>query len=490
MLLQFLSLQWRSFIRSASFETHLVLKILMAFMALYFIAVFSMLGAFSYSIIQEQTGADPLEVVNKIMIFYLAGDLVLRYMMQRMPVVNIKPLLVTPFAKGRIVHFALWKTVLSFFNIIHWFFFIPFTVVLIKEGYPMESVLGWALMMGCLFYANNFINVFLNDIDPVFYAVAGLFVVSGILMYYGIFDLSEFTSPFFVLAYDRPELSFVGLVWVVGLYILAFRYFKGNLYLDAGLTNRSAEATTEDYSWLNRFGGISAFLKNDLRLIRRNKRSRTTVLLSMAFLFYGMFFFTGAVEVYEGPVWRIFAGLFVTGGFLFTFGQYVPSWDSAYYPLMMSQNIPYRDYLNSKWWLVVIATVISTFLASFYLYYGWEVYLAIVVAAIYNIGVNSHMVLWGGAYVKTPIDLTSNKKAFGDKQAFNLQTMLLIIPKMVLPLGVYAAGHYTLGPVLGYILVALSGILGFAFKDKVFNLIEKVYKKEKYKTLAAYKQNK
>ena len=39
------------------------------------------------------------------------------------------------------------------------------------------------------------------------------------------------------------------------------------------------------------------------------------------------------------------------------FGQFVPSWDSAYYKLLMSQNITYKDYLASKWWLVVIATV-------------------------------------------------------------------------------------------------------------------------------------
>jgi hypothetical protein len=33
---------------------------------------------------------------------------------------------------------------------------------------------------------------------------------------------------------------------------------------------------------------------------------------------------------------------FVSGGFLITFGQFVPSWDSSYYQLMMTQNIPQR----------------------------------------------------------------------------------------------------------------------------------------------------
>src|SRR5690606_9910567 len=134
--------------------------------------------------------------------------------------------------------------------------------------------------------------------------------------------------------------------------------------------------------------------------------------------------------------------IFVSGGFLFTFGQFVPSWDSAYYPLMMSQNIQYKEYIASKWWLVVIGTIVSTLLASFYLYFGVETYLIILVGAIFNIGVNSHLVLLGGAFIKTPIDLASSKQAFGDKKAFNMKTMLLSLPKLLLPVALYGVGYY------------------------------------------------
>jgi hypothetical protein len=36
--------------------------------------------------------------------------------------------------------------------------------------------------------------------------------------------------------------------------------------------------------------------------------------------------------------------------------------------------------------------------------------------------------------------------------------------------------------------VAGAGILGFAFRNKVFTMIEKIYKTEKYATISAYKQ--
>ncbi len=488
MIGHFIRMQWKSFVRSASFKTEIWFKILMGLGALYFILVFLALGVGAYFMIEDAGLGDPLRVVNRFMIYYLAFDLYLRYMLQKMPVMNIRPLLYLPLKKYQIVRFSLGKTLLSFFNFSHAFFFVPFTIVLLTKGYDPASVLGWHMAFFALFYTNNFLNILINNVDRVFYSMLLVLTALGIAQHYGWFDITIYTAPVFDLFYDQPLTAIVPWVILILAAWGAFRYFKSRMYLDGGLAVKTSEGRTEDFAWLNRFGSLGTFLKNDIKLIKRNKRSRTTVIVSILFLFYGLLFFTGSLEVYEHPVWQIFAGIFVSGGFLFTFGQYVPSWDSAYYPLMMSQNIRYREYLNSKWWLVVIGTAASTILAAFYLYFGWEAYLAVLVGAVYNIGVNSYLVLWGGAYIKTPIDLSSNKKAFGDKQAFNMKTLLLTIPKLLLPLVIFWAGQWLWNDTAGYLMVAVSGVVGFAFKDRVFGIIEKIYKKEKYKTLLAYKQ--
>lgn len=484
----FINLQWKSFYRSATFRTNLGFKILMAFGALYFVVIFLSLGVGSYYLIENADMGDPLQFVNRFLIYYLVADLYLRFMLQKMPVVNIKPLLYLPFKKSQVVQFSLARTVTSFFNWGHAFFFVPFSIVLLVEGYQPMGVIGWHLGILSLFYCNNFLNILMNNKDTVFYPVLGVIVGLAISQYNGWFDITNYTGSLWDYLFAHPWAAIIPWILLTISYFTAFNYFKKNMYLDAGLATRQAIARTEDYSWLNRFGNLGTFLKNDIKLIRRNKRSKTAVIMGFFFLFYGLLFFTGAVESYENPVWKVFAGIFVSGGFLFSFGQYVPSWDSSYYPLMMSQNIRYKEYLTSKWYLVIIATFLSTILASGYLYFGWEAYLAVLVGAVYNIGVNSYLVLWGGAYIKTPIDLTSGKNAFGDKQAFNAKTLLLTLPKLLLPLVIYALGHYLINPTAGYILVALAGVLGFAFKNLVFRKIEKVYKKEKYKTLLAYQQ--
>lgn len=488
MFKHFLNLQWKSFFRSASFKTNLAIKILMGFGVLYFVVAFAFLGVGAYFLIKEAGYEDPLLFVNKYLIYYIAGDLFFRYLMQKMPVTNIKPLLYLPLKKSQVVHYSLGKTVVSFFNWTHAFFFLPFSIVLLVQGYNPLGVIAWHFALFALIYCNNFINVLVNNKDSVFYPIAALVLGLGVCQYFNLFDITEYTASIFNAFYTMSWTALVPIALLVLLYYAAFNYFKSNMYLDGGLQTKHAVAKSENLAWLDRFGNMGTFLKNDIKLIKRNKRPRTVVLMSGLFLFYGLLFGSGAIEVYDGPIWQIFGAIFVTGGFLFTFGQYVPSWDSSYYQLMMSQNIKYRDYIRSKWYLIVIATLISTVLASFYLFFGINAYLAILVGAVYNIGFNSHIVLLGGAYVKSPVDLTSNKKAFGDKQAFNMKTMLLSLPKLLLPMLIFAAGYYTISDTAGYIFVALAGILGFAFRNRVFTQIEKIYKKEKYKTIHAYKQ--
>lgn len=109
MMFQFVSLQWKSFTRSASFSTHLAMKILIGFFALYFAATFAIMGALVYPFIQNEMALDPLLTVNQFLIYGCFYWVVLRYFIQKTPVVNIAPLLLHPISKNKIVHFAMEK---------------------------------------------------------------------------------------------------------------------------------------------------------------------------------------------------------------------------------------------------------------------------------------------------------------------------------------------------------------------------------------------
>ncbi len=488
MIKKFLYLEWKAFIRSASFGTNLAMKILMGIMALYFTVIFLGAGIGGFFLLRDEAGLDPLETVNRYLIYYFIGDLLIRLLLQKMPVMNIRPMLAMNIRRKTIVHFTIGKTFLSFFTTLHLFAFVPFIITMLVQGVEPVGVVFWTIAVFALVLFNDLLAILLNNKDNLFYAFLALVAGLAASQYYGIFNVTDYTVHFYHGFFLTQWLWIIPVVLFVVTYRFTFRFLRSELYLDAGLASKQEVASVENFTWLNRFGKLGTFLKNDIKLIKRNKRSKGTIFASIMFLFYGLLFYTGSIEAYNNTFMHMFAGIFVSGGFLFTFGQFVPSWDSAYYPLMMTQNIPYREYLRSKWFLIVVATGVSAILASFYIYFGWQIYRMILIGAIYNIGVNSHLVLLGGAFTKTPIDLASTKGAFGNNKSFNVKTMLISIPKLLVPVLLYGIGNMMAGETAALVLVGAVGVVGFLMRNWVFSQIEKIYKREKYSTLDAYKQ--
>ncbi|MDC3348608.1 DUF5687 family protein [Flavobacteriaceae bacterium] len=490
------SLQWKEFNRGKAVGGKLVAKILKWFGIIYFAFMAFMMGIIASAYggplaeypLEDGTTASFL-YVNKQLIYVFVYLIVMRYFVQSLPVLNIKALLLTPLLKIKIVRFSLLKTVLTYFNILPLFFLIPFSFLLASTGdYDIVGLIFWNINIIGLIYVTNFFNFLLNNKDKLLYGVGGILALIKILEYYSIVDFTEYSEQFFYLFYSQPYAVAFTWLLVFWLYNYVNKYLLQGLYIDTGLQVKTKEAKMEDFSFLDRFGKTATFIKNDLRLLKRSKRARTAVYMGIGMLFYGIIFVPS--EEILGSGFLFFGYLFSTGGFLFMFGSFVPSWDSQYYPLMMTQNIEYKEYLNSKWSLMIIGTVISTVLASFiYSFFGVNAVYAVLAGAFYNIGVNGYLTLWAGAYTKSPIDLNSSANAFGDKKAFNAKTMLVGIPQMLLPVLVYYFTSQYYDHFTGCLAVAVLGTLGILLKPIAFNLILKAYKTEKYSTLKAYKTN-
>jgi len=481
-------LRKKAFFRSPLFVTNLILTILVGIYAVMFAVCLLFIGFGTYFIFKEEEMV-PFQEINRYLIYFFAADLMLRYILQKYNSNNIKALLLTNIPKTKIVKNILFKSTFSIFNIFGLLYLIPLIGVLFFNLEFSLPLLIWGLSIILLLYLNNFINLLLNKSDAFFYSIFGLIILIGIAQYYNYFQITDYSYFFYKAFYDYPFLI-IGLTAVLcGIIYLGYKNYLNGLYLDKGLETKQKEVKNINLAWLDKYGVTGTFLKLDIKMLLRNKRSKSAMIMSFIFVFYGLFFFTNLVPMYNNPIMHMFAAVFVTGGFIFNFGNYIPSRDSSYYPFMMTQKITYNDYLKSKWWLMVISTLACCVLSLFYLAFGLNIYLMILAGAIFNIGVNTHLVMLSGAFVKTPIDLGTNKNLMGDKNAFNIKTILLSLPKMLLPMLLYGLGVFIKDATLGYILVSLAGIIGFAFRDYIFKQIEKVYKKEKYSTIAAYKRS-
>lgn len=484
MISHFLKLEWKQFIRSASFGKSLGLKILMGFFALYFILSFLTIGIGGYFILKKIfPESDPLQIVNSYLLFAILGDLIFRYLMQKLPIMNIKPMLTLQIKKSTLVHYVLGKSSFSFFNILGLFFYIPFALVLIKEGYNVAGVLGWLLTMILIIQSANFLNFIINK-NNIAFAILSLILISLIgLQKFDIVDVVGFGGHLFDVIYANPIYSLFGVVLLILLYQLNYKQLHGQIYLDAAVSVKVEEVNTSDLTWANKLGDVAPFIKNDIRLIWRNKRTKTVFLMSFLFLFYGLIFFTQ--ETYqEMPAMLMFAALFVTGGFTLNYGQFIPAWDSAHYKMLMSQGFKYRKFLESKWVLMVAMTTILYVLSFPYLYFGTDIFLIITAGAVFNIGFNSLFLLYSGSFNRKKIDLT--KSGFGNTQGTSATQFLIIVPLMLLPMLLFWIFNKFVGHNAGFIVVATLGIISLLLKNYALNFIEKKYIKDKYAMINAF----
>lgn len=208
--------------------------------------------------------------------------------------------------------------------------------------------------------------------------------------------------------------------------------------------------------------------------------------MSFVFLLYAVVFFSNEVYEQKMPAFLIFAALFVTGGFIMNFGQFIPAWDSAYYKMIMSQNISYRKFLESKWLLMVSFTFVLYVLSIPYLCYGLDKFLMITAGAIFNIGFNALFVLFAGAFNKKRIDLS--KGGFGNTQGMSATQFLIIIPMMGIPMFLFWVLNKFVSFNAGIMAIAIVGIIALVFKKYCMRFIEKQYIKNKYATIHAFNQ--
>jgi hypothetical protein len=487
MLQRFIKLEFKSFFRSSSLATNIVVKIFQLLGMLYFLAMFVFIafGAFYYP--KKELHIDPLPFISKFLVYWLVLDLFLRYFFQQMPTQNIKPFLTMNIKKSTLVNYMISKTFTSFFSWGGLFIYIPLLGILLYNDYSVVASFAWIFSIIILSFTINLINILLNGKDLVIWIVGAVLALAGGLDYYNIIELSSGSEQFFMLFYHHWYAIVAPIALFGFLYAVCRKFIYDNFYLDKGLEMKQAVGKTESIQFLNKYGVLGTFINNDIRMMKRSKVAKSITLGSFLFLFYGLLLFSS--PIYQTPYMQLFMGLFVTGGFLFMFGQRVPSFDSSYYPLMMTLNVPYKEYLKAKWWLIVSAVAVSMVLAIGYAFVSWDLYFTFLAAGLYNVGVNSQVVLLSGAFNKNPVDLNARSKTMGKKNNFSFKNIMLMLPQMILPMAVFAGAKYFFGTTAGVASLGALGLIGFLLREKFFDFIVKLYKKEKYTTIKAFKGN-
>jgi hypothetical protein len=480
---------WRELTRSAYFRKNMAAKGVLIFLTLYFAATALIVG-FNLSEFIEKSfpGQAQIPIFNSLIFAYVGFELVLRIMIQNLPTFGFQPFLLMPVKRSRIAKYMLNKSLLHFFNVLPFFLILPFVFKSAVNELETLVLLAWLASIFLMVFINHFFAIYIkwrtNESNLFFYGFLVLAVAVFAIDYFGIFDFTANFGKLFDFIVLHPIVVLFFPAIIVALYILNLKYLLSRFFLDE-LSQKKNEGMTYDFSWLNQIGEYGKMLSLEVKMIARNKRPRTSAIMSVLFIFYGLIIYQDADKREIPELVLVFGGMFMTGIFSMSYGQFFPAWHSRYYPFLMAQNVKMKQILQSAFFLMAVTNIVFYLLSLAYMFVTPKVLYIHLSVMLYNIGVNTFVIFAFGLTSRKAIDL--EQRAMFNYQGMSASTWLISIPIIFGPMAVYGLLSFLIGNIATYLILGGLGLVGIILHPRLIDYFTKQYLIRKHTMIAAYK---
>ena len=161
-------------------------------------------------------------VMNSGLIFVLVLDFLIRLPFQKTPTQEVKPYLLLPIKRNRLIDFLLIRSGLDGFNLFWLFLFVPFSIITVTKFYGISGVLTYCIGIWLLMVFNNYWFLLCRTLmgERIWWLALPVVVYGGIAAALFIPD----NSPLFDCFVNLGEgfitgniLSFIGVLAAIAL---------------------------------------------------------------------------------------------------------------------------------------------------------------------------------------------------------------------------------------------------------------------------------
>ncbi len=479
----FLSHQWKEMTRSNFWQKSIAINVIIGFLLLLMLSYLILLGLFIDVILKESyPEGDIFYIFNGGLLYYLGIDLFARFFLYNLPIINVESYLHLPVKKNKIVNFILLKSSLNIFNALPLLVFIPFVVKVIIPGYSTLNAISWMLLMLILIINNSFLLHYLKrrfiDKPAIIGIFALLIIVVGVLDKFNIFSLTYYSSELITfLTYNQVFILIPVLILAI-VYSVNFNYLKSRLTLeDVNVKKQKKIDSLSKVKYLQSFGDLGEMILLELKLVWRNKRAKSIINMSPLFLFYGFFFYPQEIYL-NGYGFLIFVGIFMTGGIMFNYGQYMLSYESNYFDGIIANNVDFTKHFKAKY-AVIVSTVILCYLLTIpYVYFGMKVLLINTATFLFNLGFLSMLLMYFSSNSRKRMDMT--KSSAFNYQGLGASNWIMVLPFFLLPVLIWAPFSILGIPEWGVVSIGLIGIISLAFHKSLMKIVVKRFETKKH----------
>lgn len=485
----FLQHQWKSFWRSKNKGKGIAVRVILGILLLYFFLNMLVLAFFLDKIFKAAyPSADVISTFNSFLIYYFLFDLLARFQLQELPTLSVRPYLHLPVSKNQIVNYLCITSLWSGFNFTPYLLSVPFLIKVVLMAKGGKVFTAYLVAITGLIAFNHFFSVwFKRKMNLNGWYLLGFLLIltsAGLLDFnWHIISIGAFSTQVFDSLMVNPGYMVVPILIAACMFLVNYRFLRNNLYLDELQSNTHTVKSSTEIPFLSRMGMPGELAIAEIKLILRNKRSRTSLTICGFMMFYGLLFYTN--PVYSGIGWKIFAAMFMTGIFIINYGQFMFGWQSSHFDGILAHRISAEDFIKSKFVLFTLFSGVTFILTIPYVYFGWQVLLVQTCMFLWNLGVNTLLVLYFANRNYRRIDLskggTFNWEGVGASQ------WLLTLPLLVLPYVIFVPLKYLGYPEASILLIGFTGLLFVVTRQFWVGKLTENFKKQRYQIAEGFR---
>ncbi len=430
-------------------------------------------------------GKNIIDAFTGLLLYFFAFDLIIRFFIQQLPTLSIKPYLTLPIKKSKLLHYPLIRSVPSIFNIIPVLLVLPFFIKTICTSQTALYSLAWIITILSFITINNYLNFWLKKYLSETPVLVFFVLIAAVSIFYldisGIVSLSDYFSLIILYLANNAYLIMIPVLIAAFVYFQTYLLLRKNSYIESTQTGRTK---TGNFMFLSRYGEVGNLIRVELKMILRNKRPKSVLYFSLLFLAYGFILYD--VENLDNYFMLIIAGMILTSAFALNYGQFVFAWEGSYFDSYMANKLTSYNYIKSKYLLFAVSGIAGFIITLPYAIISYKIGLINSAMLLYNIGFSSILLLLFCTSNTTSIDL--GKSQFLNYQGTGASQFLMVFPIMGFPLIIHIIFLIFGFPQYSIYALGITGLLGIIFNKYLLQLVVNQFLKRKYIMSAGFRK--
>ena len=479
--------------RNPVFDTNRFAKFLMYFMAVYWAAILLFLGVMLPLMFERIVpNMEPYHIMNQGILYVMLVDFLIRFMGQPAVAQELKPYLLMPVKKNRLIDTFLIQSGLSGFNFIWFFTYVPFAFLTIIRIYGFGGMFLYLIGIWMLFVLNNYwyllCKMLMSEktiwylLPVVVYGALGCaeFLLDGL-------PISRFTMNLGEGFIEGNPLSFLFvLAIIVALFVLNREIQKKLLYDEISKVKDTKMKHVSEYKFLDRYGEVGEYIRLELKLIARNKTVKAQ--FRMAFIIMiGFSMVVAFTDVYDGTGMITFICAY---NYLLlpimTLGQ-VMTFEGNYIDGLMSRKESIYNLLRAKYYLTTLIIVVPLLFMLFPVYKGKITLLMAFAYLVFTVGVVFFLLLQLAVYNTRTLPL--NSTIMKSNKSSTTAQMIIMGLAMGIPLILDSLLTALFSETIAYTLLMVIGLAFITTHNLWIKNIYNRFMKRRYENMEAFRSS-